>query len=64
VNGKYETDPEKALAKAVKAGTDLECETCQAEDFMHDKYLPAEGNLKTAKTSPETITILWSEKCK
>lgn len=35
----YETDPEKAVAKAVKAGTDLECETCQTEDFMYDKYL-------------------------
>ena len=36
---KYETDPEKAVAEAVKAGTDLECETCQTEDFMYDKYL-------------------------
>jgi beta-glucosidase len=35
----YETDPEKAVALAVKAGTDLECETCETEQFMYDKYL-------------------------
>ncbi len=37
---KYETDPEKAVAMAVKAGLDLECETCETEQFMFDKYLP------------------------
>lgn len=36
----YETDPEKAVAIAVKAGLDLECETCETEQFMYDKYLP------------------------
>lgn len=36
---KYETDPEKAVALAVSAGTDLECETCETEQFMYDKYL-------------------------
>ena len=35
----YETDPEKAVALAAKAGTDLECETCETEQFMYDKYL-------------------------
>jgi beta-glucosidase len=37
---KYETDPEKAVALTVKAGTDLECETCEVEQFLYDKYLP------------------------
>ncbi|WP_299551724.1 glycoside hydrolase family 3 C-terminal domain-containing protein [Seonamhaeicola sp.] len=37
---KFETDPEKAVAMAVKAGTDLECETCGNEQFLYDKYLP------------------------
>ncbi len=36
----YEPDPEKAVALAVIAGTDLECETCEHEQFMYDKYLP------------------------
>ena len=36
---KYETDPEKAIAMTVKAGTDLECETCESEQFMYDKHL-------------------------
>ena len=36
---KYETDPEKAVALAVKAGTDLECETCEEEQFLYDKHL-------------------------
>jgi len=35
----YETDPEKAVALTAKAGTDLECETCETEQFMYDKYL-------------------------
>ncbi|MHC4457167.1 MAG: glycoside hydrolase family 3 protein [Planctomycetota bacterium] len=35
----YETDPEKAVALAAKAGTDLECETCETEQFLYDKYL-------------------------
>lgn len=38
-NHKYETDPEKAVAMTAKAGTDLECETCESEQFMYDKYL-------------------------
>ena len=37
---KYETDPEKAVALSVKSGTDLECETCETEQFLYDKYLP------------------------
>lgn len=37
---KYKTNPAKAVAEAVKAGTELECETCQDEDFMYDQYLP------------------------
>jgi len=36
---KYETDPEKAVALAAIAGTDLECETCETEQFLYDKYL-------------------------
>ncbi len=36
---KYETEPEKAVALTAKAGTDLECETCETEQFMYDKYL-------------------------
>jgi beta-glucosidase len=36
---KYETDPEKAVALTAKAGTDLECETCEIEQFLYDKYL-------------------------
>ena len=36
---KYETDKEKAVAMIVKAGLDLECETCESEQFMFDKYL-------------------------
>ena len=35
----YESDPEKAVALAAKAGTDLECETCEIEQFLYDKYL-------------------------
>lgn len=37
---KYETDPEKAVAMAVKAGCDMECETCETEQLLYDKYLP------------------------
>ncbi len=37
---KYETDKEKAVALAVIAGTDMECETCETEQFLYDKYLP------------------------
>lgn len=36
---KWETDHEKAVAKAVKAGCDLECETCGPEQFLYDRYL-------------------------
>jgi len=35
----FETDPEKAVALTAKAGTDLECETCETEQFLYDKYL-------------------------
>ncbi|MEM6631874.1 MAG: glycoside hydrolase family 3 C-terminal domain-containing protein [Bacteroidota bacterium] len=37
---KFETDPAKAVALAVKAGCDMECETCEQEQFLYDKYLP------------------------
>lgn len=37
---KYEEDKEKAIAMAVIAGTDLECETCETQEFMYDTYLP------------------------
>ena len=36
---KYETDPEKAVALTAKSGTDLECETCETEQFLYDKNL-------------------------
>ncbi|OUT98758.1 MAG: hypothetical protein CBB92_06510 [Flammeovirgaceae bacterium TMED32] len=36
---KYETNKPKAVAMAVVAGTDLECETCETEEFMYDSYL-------------------------
>jgi beta-glucosidase len=36
---KYETNPEKAVALTAKSGTDLECETCEIEQFLYDKYL-------------------------
>ena len=36
---KYETNKPKAVAMAVVAGTDLECETCEVEEFMYDSYL-------------------------
>jgi beta-glucosidase len=36
---RYETDPEKAVALIVKSGLDLECETCESEQFMFDQYL-------------------------
>jgi len=49
----YETDPEKAVALAVAAGTDLECETCETEQFMYDKYLP--GAFEKGYISEETI---------
>ena len=51
---KYETDPEKAVALAVKAGTDLECETCETEQFMYDKYLL--DAVKKGYVSEEVIT--------
>ena len=37
---KYETDREKAVAMAVKAGMEIECETCETEQFLYDRYLP------------------------
>jgi beta-glucosidase len=36
---KYETDPKKAVALTAKSGTDLECETCETEQFLYDKNL-------------------------
>ncbi len=36
----FESDPEKAVAVAVKAGCDMECETCEVEQLLYDKYLP------------------------
>lgn len=48
----YETDPEKAVALAVKAGTDMECETCEKEQLLYDKYLPgavAKGYISEAE---------------
>ena len=36
---RYETDPEKAVALTARAGTDLECETCETEQFLYDKNL-------------------------
>jgi beta-glucosidase len=36
---KYEIDPEKAVALTTKSGTDLECETCETEQFLYDKNL-------------------------
>ena len=36
---KYEKNKPKAVAMAVIAGTDLECETCETEEFMYDSYL-------------------------
>ncbi|MEL7122640.1 MAG: glycoside hydrolase family 3 C-terminal domain-containing protein [Bacteroidota bacterium] len=36
---KYEKDPVKAVAMTVKAGCDMECETCGTDQFLYDKYL-------------------------
>lgn len=36
----FEIDPEKAVALAVSAGCDMECETCETEQLLYDKYLP------------------------
>jgi beta-glucosidase len=49
----YETDPEKAVAIAVAAGTDLECETCETEQFLYDKYLP--GAFEKGYIDEETL---------
>jgi beta-glucosidase len=46
---KYETDPEKA------AGLDLECETCETEQFLYDKYLP--GAFKKGYITEDEIDI-------
>lgn len=37
---KYETDRERAVALAVKAGLEIECETCETEQMLYDRYLP------------------------
>ena len=52
---KYETDKEKAVAMAVKAGLDLECETCETEQFLYDKYLP--GAYKKGYITEEEIDV-------
>jgi beta-glucosidase len=52
---KYETDPEKAVALAVKAGLDLECETCETEQFLYDNYLP--GAFEKGYITEEEIDI-------
>ena len=59
---KYETDPEKAVAMAVKAGTDLECETCESEQFMYDKYLykAAEKGYISEKDIDKAVTRLFT----
>jgi beta-glucosidase len=57
-NHKYETDPEKAVALAVKAGTDLECETCGEEQFLYDKYLP--GAVKKGYIAESEIDVAVS----
>ena len=49
----YETDPEKAVALTARAGTDLECETCETEQFMYDKYL--QGALEKGYITEEEI---------
>jgi beta-glucosidase len=54
VHGHYfEKDPEKAVALTARAGTDLECETCETEQFMYDKYLP--GAVEKGYISEEEI---------
>ena len=51
----FETDKEKAVALTAKAGTDLECETCETEQFMYDKYLM--GAVEKGYISEEDIDI-------
>jgi len=58
---KYETDKEKAVALAVIAGTDMECETCETEQFLYDKYLPGaykKGYITEAQISKAAERIL------
>lgn len=57
----YETDPEKAVALAAKAGTDLECETCETEQFLYDKYLlnAAKKGYITEKDIDKNVTRLF-----
>lgn len=52
---KFETDKEKAVALIAKAGTDLECETCETEQFLYDKYLM--GAVEKGYISEEDIDI-------
>jgi len=63
---KYETDPEKAVALAVNAGTDLECETCETEQFMYDKYLPGavEKGYVSEGAIDKAVTRLFSARFK
>ena len=51
----FETDPEKAVALAVKAGCDMECETCETEQLLYDKYLP--GAVAKGYISEEEIDL-------
>ncbi|MHC4721342.1 MAG: glycoside hydrolase family 3 C-terminal domain-containing protein [Planctomycetota bacterium] len=57
----YETDPEKAVALAAIAGTDLECETCETEQFLYDKYLlnAARKGYITEKDIDKNVTRLF-----
>jgi beta-glucosidase len=57
----YETNPEKAVALAAKAGTDLECETCETEQFLYDKYLlnAVKKGYITEKDLDKNITRLF-----
>ena len=51
----YETEKEKAVALTAKAGTDLECETCETEQFLYDKYLP--GAVEKGYISEEELDV-------
>lgn len=52
---KFEEDPEKAVALTAIAGTDLECETCEIEQFLYDKYLP--GAVEKGYITEENIDV-------
>jgi beta-glucosidase len=50
---KMDEDPEKVVALAVRAGCDLECCTCETEQFLYSKYLP--GALKEGYLTEQDI---------